>query len=305
MMKPWIFWIALCGGAAAAAAADLSQPRTWTSVSGKELPAVFVRSAGDVVVLKDAAGALVQIPRAKLSLADQALLDEALGPVAAPPAAAPVPAAPPAAPAPPPAAPAPYARPVDGVTGATARAAPPAADAAGAPPAAAAAPVSAYNSPYPKGATDEQKALIDSPKFDLVPSKWFNHFKDHEDLVELQKQTGACMLVYFKNLNVSDEKGLCGWFEKDIANSPEWRKAMKYYLKIEIPVAGGNDILEALVEKYRVKKTPALYVVRPDGSQPLRFPVFEWPDGKPKPLEVPVVMDSIKVRSTPAYQTLF
>lgn len=214
-----------------------------------------------------------------------------------------VPAATPIAPAP--AAPTPAAAP-DGYTGATSAAttAPATIGSSGAP---STSPMAngSYDSPYPKGATDEQKALIDSPKFDLIPSKSFNHFKDYADLEELQKQSGACMLVYFKNLNVSDEKGLCGWFEKDIANTTEWRKAMKYYLKIEIPVAGGNDILEALLEKFRVKKTPAVFVVKPNGSLPQRLPVIEYIDGKPKPYAVPVVIEALKVRSSPAYQTLF
>ena len=210
-----------------------------------------------------------------------------------------------------PAAPAPAAAPAAPEFSAPAAPAPAAATgaatnwSAGAPSSAAPMADGSYDSPYPKGATDEQKALIDSPKFDLVPSKWFNHFKDYAELEELQKQSGACMLVYFKNLNVSDEKGLCGWFEKDIANSREWRKAMDYYLKIEIPVAGGNDVLEALLEKFRVKKTPAVFVVKPNGSLPQRLPVIEYIDGKPKPFTVPVVIEALKVRSSPAYKTLF
>lgn len=286
MKRNQILRATLCGWAAAAAlavAADLAQPRIWTSLSGKELPAVFVRLSGDSVVLRDRAGTLTQIPRAKLSLADQALLDESFGAVAAAPAVPALPEAPATPPAPPPA--------TDGATGATS---PPPYTGGG-----------SYDSLYPRGATDEEKALIDSPKFDLVPSKWFNHFKDHEELVELQKQTGACMLVYFKNLNASDEKGLCGWFEKDIANSPEWRKAMKNYLKIEITIAGGNDELEALVAKYRVKKTPAIYVVKPGTAYPQRISVFEWTDKKPEPLDPEVVVESLKTASTPAYQTLF
>jgi len=171
--------------------------------------------------------------------------------------------------------------------------------------AAAPMPFGSYDSPYPKDATDAQKALIDSPLFDQVPAKWYDHFKDHAELVELQKQTGACMLVYFKNLNVSDEKGLCGWFEKAILNNTDWRKAMRYYLKIEIPVAGGNDVLEALLQQYRVKKTPAVFVVKPNGSLPQRLSVFDYIDGKPTPVEVPLLLEALKARSSPAYQSLF
>ena len=288
----------LCALAAAAvvvSAADLSKPRLWTSLSGSQVAAVFVRLADDAVVLRDRSGALFQIPRAKLSLDDQALLDEAFGPVAAAPA------------------PAEFVAPAEPEAPAVPPAATSTADASSAPTGTVSAtgPSSyggdsySYDSPYPRGATEEEKALIDSPNFDLVPSKWFNHFKDHEKVLELQKQSGACMLVYFKNLNVGDEKGLCGWFEKEIANSPEWRKAMKYYLKIEIPVAGGNDVLEELVARYRVNKTPAVFVAKPGSTRFQRILLFEKPATGLKPLEPSVVVDAVKAASTPAYQTLF
>jgi hypothetical protein len=63
---------------------ELTRPRIWTSVSGAELKAKFVELAGDRVVLKNRRGEPIQIPRAKLSAADQALLDDAYGPAATP-----------------------------------------------------------------------------------------------------------------------------------------------------------------------------------------------------------------------------
>lgn len=65
--------------------------------------AVFVQVSGDQVVLRNRAGERIQIPRAKLSAADQALLDEACGP-AVPPAVPEFGAPPPAPAAPEPAA---------------------------------------------------------------------------------------------------------------------------------------------------------------------------------------------------------
>ena len=55
---------------------DLARPRKWTSVSGAELMAIFVQVSGDNVVLRNRTGERIQIPRAKLSAADQALLAE-------------------------------------------------------------------------------------------------------------------------------------------------------------------------------------------------------------------------------------
>ena len=114
-MKRWIGILAMVGICAASAGFadtnDLARPRKWTSASGAEMMAIFVQLSGESVVLRNRAGERIQIPRAKLSAADQALLDEAFGAAAtavadefgtSPPAAesvAPVaePAAPPAA----------------------------------------------------------------------------------------------------------------------------------------------------------------------------------------------------------------
>ncbi len=159
----------------------------------------------------------------------------------------------------------------------------------------------------PAGAsTNAPNPLLAAPLLDQVPAKWFTHPKDHAELLELQKQTGACLLIYFKNINAtSEEKGLCGWFEKAIMNSTDWRKAMRFYIKLQIDMTGGNDVLEELVAKYRVAKTPAIFVVQPDSSAPRRITVFNWPDGKPEPVEVPAVLQSLKAASTAGYQTLF
>ena len=158
---------------------------------------------------------------------------------------------------------------------------------------------------YPPGATPEEKAAIDAPLFDQVPSKWFNNAKDYEELVALQKKTGACMLVYFKNPTVPNEKGLCSWFEKSITTDIDWRKAMKYFIKLEITLPGPSAVRE-LTELYKVSRTPAIFVVKPGSTMLGRLMVFEYPTGgRPQPIEVPVVLEALKSRCNPAYQTLF
>ena len=159
---------------------------------------------------------------------------------------------------------------------------------------------------YPPDATPEEKAAIDAPLFDQVPSKWFNNAKDYPELVELQKKTGACMLVYFKNPSVPNEKGLCSWFEKSITTDIDWRKAMKYFIKLEITLPGPSAVRD-LTAQFRVVRTPSIFVVKPTGGMPYRLPVFSYPEGggRPTPIEVPDVLTSLKAQSTPAYQTLF
>lgn len=159
---------------------------------------------------------------------------------------------------------------------------------------------------YPPDATPEEKAAIDAPLFDLVPNKWFNNAKDYPELLDLQKKSGACMLVYFKNPSVPNEKGLCSWFEKSITTDLDWRKAMKYFIKLEITLPGPSAVRD-LVAQFRVTKTPAVFVVKPTGGMPFRLMLFDYPDGggRPTPVEVPAVLEALKGRCTPAYQTLF
>ena len=158
---------------------------------------------------------------------------------------------------------------------------------------------------YPPGATPEEKAAIDKPLFDLVPNKWFNNAKDYEELLQLQKKTGACMLVYFQNPSVPNEKGLCSWFEKSITTDIDWRKAMKYYIKLEITFPGPSAVRD-LAAQFKAVKTPALFVVKPGSTLYGRIMVFDYPAaGRPTPIEVPRVLEALKSRSTPAYATLF
>ena len=158
---------------------------------------------------------------------------------------------------------------------------------------------------YPADATPEEKAAIDAPPFDQLPTKWYGSAKDHEELAALQRKTGACLIVYFKNFAVPNEKGLCSWFEKTVTTDMKWRKAMRYYLKLEVTVPGTSAV-EELVAKYRANKTPALFVVKPGATQGTRIKLFDYPaNSRPEPLEAAAVLEAIKAASTPAYQPLF
>ncbi|MGD9781484.1 MAG: hypothetical protein AB7V14_04935 [Kiritimatiellia bacterium] len=160
-------------------------------------------------------------------------------------------------------------------------------------------------SPYPANATDAEKAAIDAPLLEEIPAKWFDDAKDYEALLELQKKTGACMLVYFKNPFVTNEKGLCGWFEKNVATDLQWRKAIKNYVKLQITYIG-NEETKALIAQFRANKTPAFFVVKPGGTFPARIQLFDYtPNSRPEPRDVATILESIKVNSTPAYAGLF
>ena len=129
--------------------------------------------------------------------------------------------------------------------------------------------------------------------------------RNHAEILALQKKTGACLLIYFKNFAIPNEKGLCSWFEKSITTDIDWRKAMKYFIKLEITLPGPSAVRD-LADLYKVSRTPAIFVVKPGSTMLARLMVFEYPaGGRPQPIEVPVVLEALKSRCNPAYQTLF
>ena len=149
------------------------------------------------------------------------------------------------------------------------------------------------------------QALIDAPHFDGLPTKISKDPRDHEELLALQKQTGACLFLYFKNPYVTSESGLCGWYEKHVAGDMGWRKAMRYYLQMEITLPGKQDAQE-LAALYRVTKTPALLVVQPGSTRPGRlWPFVKNPGEDMKLKEMDAILQELKAASTPAYAELF
>ncbi len=159
--------------------------------------------------------------------------------------------------------------------------------------------------PRPPAVDPALQALIDSPHFDGLPTKISKDPRDHEELLALQKQTGACLFLYFKNPNVTSESGLCGWYEKHVAGDMGWRKAMRYYLQMEITLPGKKDAQE-LAALYRVTKTPALLVVQPGSTRPGRLWPFEKNPGEGMKLkEMDAILQELKAASTPAYADVF
>ncbi len=153
-------------------------------------------------------------------------------------------------------------------------------------------PLSAYTEP------------TEPPKLDQIPTKTFNQPRHHEELLAIQKETEACLVVYFSNPTVPNQKGLCSWFERRITTDIKWRRAMRNYLKLEITLPGNREARE-LAETYRVNSTPALFVLKP-GAQPNRLMVFTFTPGqRPELVEIDVLLDGLKALSTSHYQALF
>lgn len=158
---------------------------------------------------------------------------------------------------------------------------------------------------YGVAADPALEALIAAPLFEGLPTKVSKDPRDYDKLIDLQKETGACLFLYFKNPFVTSESGLCGWYEKKVAGDMAWRKAMRYYLQMEITLPGKKDAQE-LAATYRVTKTPALLIVQPGSTFPGRFwPFVKNPGEGMKLKEMDEIIAELKAASTPAYADLF
>ncbi|MBQ9344257.1 MAG: hypothetical protein IJT88_03470 [Kiritimatiellae bacterium] len=149
--------------------------------------------------------------------------------------------------------------------------------------------------------------LVDNPVLADLTRRDYSGAKDYEKCLELQKQSGACILVYFRNPQVDNERGLCSWFEKRLQSTREWQKATAFYLRVTITLPGNSEDRD-LASRFGLTRTPSLYVVKPNDSRHARIQVVKWDTtgGKRDPSmatpaeAVPWLADA----STPAYQTL-
>ena len=137
--------------------------------------------------------------------------------------------------------------------------------------------------------------------WERIPTKPFTRGRDFEEVLALQKESNACILLYVRNLNETNQKGLCSWFEKATAAHRSFQKAARAYIQCEITLPG-NRADQEVAQKYNVVKGPTLLVVPPTGF-PQRIQLFTF-DAQKKPTAVPVdtVVESIISHSPPAYQ---
>ncbi len=149
------------------------------------------------------------------------------------------------------------------------------------------------------------QTLIDSPKLDGLPTRIYQDPRDVERLLELQKETGACIFLAFTNPFVNSEKGLFNWYKKHVAGTMAWRRAMRYYLQVEITLPGKKEAQE-LAAKYNVTKTPVFLVLKPGSTHHGRFwPFVKNPGEDMKLKDIEAILQELKAASTPAYADLF
>jgi len=129
-------------------------------------------------------------------------------------------------------------------------------------------------------------------------SRWFLNGRGYEEALTLQKQTGADMLVYFRRMYPSDQKGLCSWWEKRGLAQPEVQKVVDDYIKVRFDFPLGKDD-QKLADDWHINKCPVLVVVQTNGWRE-RAAVFDWPNGRPELKSPHDIVQSILNASVPS-----
>lgn len=127
--------------------------------------------------------------------------------------------------------------------------------------------------------------------------KWLDEGKGYQEALELQKQTGADILIYFAQYSPPDKRGLSTWFERKGLQHGRVVDAMKPFIKVKVALPLDKKELP-LFEKYRVTSGPVLYVVKTNGW-PARITPFDWPGGEPTLKTPEVLIDEITTKSSP------
>lgn len=118
--------------------------------------------------------------------------------------------------------------------------------------------------------------------------------------MELQRQTGADIFVYFSREAPPDEAGLCRWFEKSSLNNHKVRDYLRDYIKVQIPLPSNPDCQE-LATSFEVRKCPAVFVVQTNAWRQY-CKVFDWSSGRPEPFPPEELVKLLRARSGERYQ---
>jgi hypothetical protein len=135
---------------------------------------------------------------------------------------------------------------------------------------------------------------------DELPSKWLRGAKGYAKALEIQSQTQTDIFIYFVRPMTPDEKGLCKWFETRGVKSLPVRRLLRQYVKVRVPLPANPDNQD-LAEKFFVNKTPAVYIVHPDGWRN-RCTVFKWDEKPIKLLEPEEMVLLFRQNSSEKYQ---
>ena len=131
-----------------------------------------------------------------------------------------------------------------------------------------------------------------------LPSKWLKNAEGYQEALEIQKQTGADIFVFFVRPDVSDEKGLCNWLETRGFQTSPVQKFFKEVIKVRATLPSNRET-EAMAEMFRVNKTPAVFMVHPNGKR-WRCSTFKYDSKRPELPEPAVLAEQFRSQSSKA-----
>ena len=135
-----------------------------------------------------------------------------------------------------------------------------------------------------------------------LPSTWFSKAKGYEKALELQKETGADLFVYFSRQAPSDEAGLCQWFESKALTASILKDYLRNYIRVEVPLPSNPDC-QKLAESFGVRKCPAVYIVQDHGwTQACK--AFNWSTGRPQLFPPDEFVELLRARSSERYSSI-
>ena len=127
--------------------------------------------------------------------------------------------------------------------------------------------------------------------------QWLDGERGYLEALEIQKATGADILMYFFRFDLKDEKGLCTWWERKGLQNGKVSKHLQDYIKVKMQMPFRKKEIETF-KAFKFNKTPAVFVAKPTGF-PTKIAVFDWPNGKPELKEGSELVDLITKASSP------
>jgi len=133
-----------------------------------------------------------------------------------------------------------------------------------------------------------------------VPSKWFKQADGFEEALQVQKETGADLFIYFRRMIPEDQKGLCRWFEKRGLKKSTVSRYLRDYIKVEVTLPS-NDEDEKVAERFEIGYCPVVVILQPSGWRNYCRP-FDWPQNKPQLKQPDELIELFRANSSAAYQ---
>lgn len=132
-----------------------------------------------------------------------------------------------------------------------------------------------------------------------IPDDWLERARGFEEGREIQRETGADMVLFIASRRPAGPSARSRAFENDILRDREMRAFLANYVKVKLTIPGDAETTELALERFRVQHGPRVLVVRPGGfATPISIYLRDA-EGERTPLSVQDVMARIEVAGSP------